>query len=79
VYKAGKLKELKQAQENNRSLHYKNLMKENERSVIRQELYGEVSDKELDMIADAFMELESPNSLRPSDSKRKYLPHWRTL
>jgi hypothetical protein len=69
VYKGGKLKLPKQVQVSQKGLHHKDGIKSNKRSVMRQELYGEVSDKELLMIVDTLMEFESPNSFCPGDSE----------
>jgi hypothetical protein len=68
-YKGVKSNLSKQDQINHKKVSGKNHTYTEKRNAIRQELYGEVSDKELEMIVDALMELGSPNSFSPGDSK----------
>jgi hypothetical protein len=67
VYKGGKLKLPKKTQNCHKKIFNKNQRYADKCSVIRQELYDEVFDKELEMIVDALMQLESPNSFCPGD------------
>jgi hypothetical protein len=69
VYKGGKLKLHKQAQNGYKKVSNRNQRYADKRGAIRQELYGEVSVKELETIVDALIELESPNSFCLGDSK----------
>jgi hypothetical protein len=69
AYKGNKFKLPKRPQLCHKKVSNKNQKYADKRSVMRQELYGEVSHKELEMIVDTLMELESPNSLCSGDSK----------
>jgi hypothetical protein len=68
-YKGVKLKLPKQVQNNHKKVSRRNQTYTEKRNAIQQELYGEVSDKELEMTVDALMELESANSFSPGESK----------